>query len=62
MVCPMCVGAAVAQSAPVIVAAVSGATAARLAFQKQFNKRPSAKLSGTVRPAAEGKASYKNRE
>jgi len=52
----MCVGAAVAQTAPVIVAAVSGATAAKLAFQKHFDKKLSTKPSRPLYPAA-GKGS-----
>lgn len=40
MVCPMCIGAALAQTGPAVIAVVSGATAARLAFSK-----------GAVKPA-----------
>ena len=34
MVCPMCIGAALAQTGPAVIAVVSGATAANLAFSK----------------------------
>ena len=40
MVCPMCIGAALAQTGPAVIAVVSGATAAKLAFSK-----------GAVKPA-----------
>ena len=56
MVCPMCVGAAVAQTAPVIVAAVSGATAAKLAFRKHFDRKLSANPTRPLHPAS-GKGS-----
>ncbi len=39
MVCPVCIGAALSQTVPAVVAAVSGATATKLAFQKAAVKR-----------------------
>lgn len=58
MVCPICVGATIAQTAPVVVAALSGATAARMAFHKQAEKRTTVKLARPVQPAPL-KASYR---
>lgn len=38
MVCPVCIGAALAQTGPAVMAVVSGATAAKLAFPKRAVK------------------------
>lgn len=43
MVCPICIGAALAQTGPAVVAVVSGATAAKLAFSKGVVKQPAQK-------------------
>ena len=45
MVCPICIGAALAQTMPAVVAAVSGATAAKLAYQKAVVVRTPPKTS-----------------
>lgn len=43
MVCPICIGAALAQTGPAVIAVVSGATAAKLAFSKSVAKKPAQK-------------------
>jgi len=45
MVCPICIGAALSQTMPAVVAAVSGATAAKLAYQKAVVIRTPPKTS-----------------
>lgn len=42
MVCPVCIGAALTQSIPAVVAAVGGATATKLAFDRNTKKSHSA--------------------
>lgn len=43
MVCPICIGTALAQTGPAVVAVVSGATAVKLAFTKVPVKKPDQK-------------------
>lgn len=45
MVCPVCIGAALSQTMPAVVAAVSGATAAKLAYQKATVNKASLKVA-----------------
>ena len=54
MVCPVCIGAALAQTGPAVMAVVSGATAAKLAFSKGAGKPVQQEASkggkGSLRP------------